>query len=33
MERSKRMSILLPAMLWLASGCAATAPAYVTPGP
>ena len=33
MERSKRMSILPPAMLWLASGCAATAPAYVTPGP
>jgi len=27
------MSILPPAMLWLASGCAATAPAYVTPGP
>ena len=33
MERSKRMGILLPAMLWLASGCASTAPAYVTPVP
>jgi len=27
----KRMTILSPAMLWLVSGCAATAPAYVTP--
>jgi OmpA-OmpF porin, OOP family len=27
----KRMNILSPAMLWLVSGCAATAPAYVTP--
>ena len=33
MERRKRMGILTPAMLWLASGCASTAPAYVTPGP
>jgi len=33
MERSKRMGILLPAMLWLASACASTAPAYVTPVP
>jgi outer membrane protein OmpA-like peptidoglycan-associated protein len=33
MERRKRMGILTPAMLWLASGCASSAPAYVTPGP
>jgi outer membrane protein OmpA-like peptidoglycan-associated protein len=33
MNPSKRMGILLPAMLWLATGCAAAAPAYVTPAP
>ncbi|MGH7299471.1 MAG: OmpA family protein [Candidatus Rokuibacteriota bacterium] len=31
MKPRKRMGILPPAMLWLVSGCAATAPAYVTP--
>ena len=31
MKPMNRMAILPPAMLWLASGCAATAPAYVTP--
>ena len=31
MRGSKRMGILSPAMLWLLSGCAASAPAYVTP--
>jgi len=33
MNPSKRMGILSPAMLWLVTGCAATAPAYVTPVP
>ena len=31
MKPTNRMGILPPAMLWLVSGCAATAPAYVTP--
>ncbi|MEX2223480.1 MAG: OmpA family protein [Candidatus Rokuibacteriota bacterium] len=31
MNPIKRMGILPPAMLWLVSGCAATAPAYVSP--
>jgi OOP family OmpA-OmpF porin len=30
---SKRMGVLSPALLWLATGCAATEPAYVTPVP
>ena len=30
---SKRMGVLSPALLWLAAGCAATEPAYVTPVP
>ena len=33
MKSSKRVGLLSPAMLWLATGCAATAPAYVTPVP
>jgi outer membrane protein OmpA-like peptidoglycan-associated protein len=33
MNTTKRLGLLPPAMLWLASGCAATAPAYVTPIP
>ncbi len=33
MNPSKRMGILSPAMLWLATGCAATAPAYVATVP
>jgi outer membrane protein OmpA-like peptidoglycan-associated protein len=31
MKPTNRMGILPPAILWLVSGCAATAPAYVTP--
>ena len=33
MNPSKRMGILSPAMLWLVTGCAATAPAYVATVP
>jgi outer membrane protein OmpA-like peptidoglycan-associated protein len=33
MNPSKRLGILSPTILWLATGCAATAPAYVTPVP
>lgn len=33
MTMMRRVGILPPAMLWLVSGCAATAPAYVTPVP
>lgn len=33
MNPNKRMGVLPPAMLWLVTGCAATAPAYVTPVP
>lgn len=33
MKSTRRTSMLQVALLWLASGCAATAPAYVTPAP
>ncbi|HSL49163.1 MAG TPA: OmpA family protein [Candidatus Deferrimicrobiaceae bacterium] len=33
MTSMERMGILAPALLWLASGCAATTPAYVTSAP
>lgn len=33
MTAMARIGILAPALLWVASGCAATSPAYVTPAP
>lgn len=33
MTSMARIGILAPALLWLASGCAGTSPAYVTPAP
>lgn len=33
MRPSPTMGMLSPALLWLLSGCAATTPAYLTPGP